>query len=107
MNIAVAGIGYVGSSNPVLLSQFQNVIAYDIDKEKVNKVNSRISPIEDSEIEAFFKQTEKKKHFFNSKVIDDLSKFKKICDVIVANRLTNEILDVEQKVYTRDVFNSD
>ena len=63
MNIAVAGIGYVGSSNPVLLSQFQNVIAYDIDKEKVNKVNSRISPIEDSEIEAFFKQTEKKKLF--------------------------------------------
>jgi len=51
--------------------------------------------------------SEKKKHFFNSKVIDDLSKFKKICDVIVANRLTNEILDVEQKVYTRDVFNSD
>jgi UDPglucose 6-dehydrogenase len=56
MNIAVAGIGYVGLSNAVLLSQFHNVIAYDIDKEKVNKVNSRISPIEDSEIEAFFKQ---------------------------------------------------
>jgi len=56
MNIAIAGIGYVGLSNAVLLSQFHNVIAYDIDKEKVNKVNSRISPIEDSEIEAFFKQ---------------------------------------------------
>jgi len=56
MNIAVAGIGYVGLSNAVLLSQFHNVIAYDIDKEKVNKVNSRISPIEDSEVEAFFKQ---------------------------------------------------
>jgi len=51
--------------------------------------------------------SEKQKHFFNSKVIDDLSKFKKMCDVIVANRLTNEILDVEQKVYTRDIFNSD
>jgi len=56
MNIAVAGIGYVGLSNAVLLSQFHDVIAYDIDKEKVDKVNSRISPIEDSEIEAFFKQ---------------------------------------------------
>jgi len=50
---------------------------------------------------------EKQKNFFNSKVIDDLGKFKKVCDVIVANRLTNEILDVEQKVYTRDIFNSD
>ena len=56
MNIAVAGIGYVGLSNAVLLSQFHNVIAYDIDKEKVDKVNNRISPIEDREIEAFFKQ---------------------------------------------------
>jgi len=56
MNIAVAGIGYVGLSNAVLLSQFHNVIAYDINKEKVNMVNSKISPIEDSEIEAFFEQ---------------------------------------------------
>jgi len=56
MNISVAGIGYVGLSNAVLLSQFHNVIAYDIDKEKVDKVNNRISPIEDREIEAFFKQ---------------------------------------------------
>jgi len=50
---------------------------------------------------------EKQKHFFNSKVISNLRQFKKMCDVIVANRLTNEILDVEQKVYTRDIFNSD
>jgi len=51
--------------------------------------------------------SENQKHFFNSKVINDLSKFKKMCDVIVANRLTNEILDVKKKVYTRDIFNSD
>jgi len=56
MNIAVAGIGYVGLSNAVLLSQFHNVIAYDIDKNKVDQVNNRISPIEDYEIETFFKQ---------------------------------------------------
>jgi len=68
MNIAVAGIGYVGLSNAVLLSQFHNVIAYDIDKEKVNKVNSRISPIEDSEIEAFFKQKS-----LNLKAVSDSS----------------------------------
>ena len=56
MNIAIAGIGYVGLSNAVLLSQFNNVTAYDINKEKINKVNNRVSPIEDREVEAFFKE---------------------------------------------------
>jgi len=68
MNIAVAGIGYVGLSNAVLLSQFYNVIAYDIDNEKVDSVNNRISPIEDSEIEAFFKQKS-----LNLKAVSDSS----------------------------------
>jgi len=54
MNITVAGIGYVGLSNAVLLSQDNNVIAFDIDESKVDKVNKRISPIEDFEIEEFF-----------------------------------------------------
>jgi len=50
---------------------------------------------------------EKEGHFFNSKVINNLDDFKKRCDVIVVNRLTDEILDVKHKVYTRDIFNSD
>ncbi|WP_044418039.1 nucleotide sugar dehydrogenase [Halarcobacter anaerophilus] len=45
--------------------------------------------------------------FFNSKVIKDLDEFKKISDVIVANRLSEDIVDVKEKVYTRDIFNSD
>ena len=44
--------------------------------------------------------------FFNSKVIKDLNEFKKISNVIVANRLTDDIQDVKNKVYTRDLFNS-
>jgi len=47
------------------------------------------------------------KEFFNSKVIKYLGKFKEMSDVIVANRLENDILDVKEKVYTRDIFNSD
>ncbi len=45
--------------------------------------------------------------FFSSRVIKDLEEFKKISDIIVANRLSKDILDVEEKVYTRDIFNSD
>jgi len=45
--------------------------------------------------------------FFHSKVIKDLDEFKKISNVIVANRLSENLKDVEDKVYTRDIFNSD
>ncbi len=45
--------------------------------------------------------------FFNSKVINDLDKFKKISDVIVTNRLCGNLADVEEKVYTRDLFARD
>lgn len=46
-------------------------------------------------------------NFFNSKVIKDLEEFKKISDVIVANRLSETLKDVEPKVYTRDIFGND
>lgn len=45
--------------------------------------------------------------FYNSKVIKDLDKFKSMSDMIVSNRLSKELFDVEEKVYTRDLFNRD
>lgn len=53
MKIAVAGIGYVGLANAVLLAQHNEVIALDIIQEKVDMVNSRKSPIQDKEIEEY------------------------------------------------------
>jgi UDPglucose 6-dehydrogenase len=49
----------------------------------------------------------KDEEFFHSKVIRSLDEFKKISDVIVANRLEESLQDVEEKVYTRDLFGKD
>lgn len=53
MKIAVIGIGYVGLANAILLAQYNDVMAVDIVKEKINMVNNRKSPIADPEIEEY------------------------------------------------------
>ena len=56
MNITIVGIGYVGLANTLLLSQNHNVIALDIDSDKVNSLNKRKTPINDPEIISFLKK---------------------------------------------------
>lgn len=58
MKIAVAGTGYVGLSIAILLSQNHEVMAVDIVPEKVEKINKRISPIQDEYIEKYLKEKE-------------------------------------------------
>ncbi len=55
MNITIVGAGYVGLSLAILLSQKNDVILLDINKNKINKINNKISPIKDKEIEKYLK----------------------------------------------------
>lgn len=54
-----------------------------------------------------YEPTLKEETFFNSKVINDLEKFKSVSDVIVVNRVNEELKDVKEKIYTRDLYERD
>lgn len=55
MNIAIAGTGYVGLSLAILMAQHNKVYALDIDQDKVNLINNKISPIDDEDIKKYLK----------------------------------------------------
>ena len=84
MKIAVAGTGYVGLSIAVLLSQQNEVYALDIVPEKVEKINSKISPIKDKEIQSFL--SEKKLNL--TATTDDILAYKN-ADFVVVSTPTN------------------
>ncbi|MDZ7814363.1 MAG: nucleotide sugar dehydrogenase [Ideonella sp.] len=68
MKIAVAGTGYVGLSISVLLAQHNEVVALDIDQAKVDKLNRKVSPIHDTEIQDFLLHKALNLHFTLDKV---------------------------------------
>ena len=84
MKIAVAGTGYVGLSLATLLSVKNEVVAFDIIKEKVDMINNRISPIKDEYIEKYFK--EKK---LNLKATLDYKEAIKDADFVIISTPTN------------------
>lgn len=84
MKIAVAGTGYVGLSMATLLSQHHEVMAVDIVPEKVDKINRRISPIQDEYIEKYFAEKE-----LNLVATLDAEKAYKDADFVVIAAPTN------------------
>ena len=63
MKIAVAGTGYVGLSMATLLAQHHSVVAVDVIPEKVEKINKRISPIQDEYSEKYFAEKVQRRKF--------------------------------------------
>ena len=84
MKITVAGIGYVGLSIATLLSQSNEVIALDVIKEKIEKVNNRISPIKDEYIEKYFQEKN-----LNLKATLDWKEALKDADYVIISTPTN------------------
>lgn len=87
--IAVAGTGYVGLSLAVLLSQHNEVTAVDIIEDKVRKINSLISPIQDEYIEKYFKEAEEGKRKLSLKATLDGDSAYKDADYIIIATPTN------------------
>ncbi len=79
MKIVVVGTGYVGLSNAILLAQYNEVIAIDVIKEKVEMINNKISPIVDTEISDFLKNKK-----LNLKATTDKKDYKDANYVIIA-----------------------
>ena len=84
MKIAIAGTGYVGLSNAVLLSQNNEVIAVDLVKEKVEMINKRLSPIADKELEEYLKEKD-----LNLSATTDGEAAYKDADFVVVSTPTN------------------
>ena len=60
INIVVVGLGYVGLANGLLLAQSNYVVGLDLDQQKINQLNQKISPLDDLEIQDYL--THKKLH---------------------------------------------
>lgn len=94
--------------NPKIVGIYRLVMKEGSDNFRASAIQGIMKRIKAKGIAVIiYEPTLEQDEFFNSKVIKNLDDFKNICDVVVANRLSNDIRDIQDKVYTRDIFNSD